>query len=514
MELETLVQKVAQRDFPLEWPGHRISDTWVAPGFGSEAKQSLNPSTGELLIRVRADRDSVRQAVDEAWASAHSDASRRSVATASLEERCELLARFAQMLADYRETAIDLLRLEDGRPRWDAELELEAALAHLQRSVQLHGEVRRYSLASTDPLGETSQALLPLGPTLAYLPFGTSLSSFAIYYAAAMLSGCPLVVVASAHASCTAMFLALVHSRIDPPEGSLSLLFGNFNSFKLAAADKRVEAVIYTGSLEHCRTLRKESQAFSGRQYVLQSGGKNALVVHSTADIETAVTCTLLGMCRAAGQLCSSTSRVFVYRSRSEEYLEALMAALEKLTIGPTDGEDGEKDPVLGPLYSKKAVEKFLRFQTMASREAEKTLAWGKALGDPGKGFSVTPGVHLMRGFDAQSAYQSNVMFAPDIAIYPYDVLDEALAHASSSEALLSCAFVGDPQIALARREQFRAPNVAINRPTVELADTFVVSGRRHCGQHRVGGLGLIRALTYPQAVRLGDGSLPTPFTL
>ena len=157
----------------------------------------------------------------------------------------------------------------------------------------------------------------------------------------------------------------------------------------------------------------------------------------------------------------------------------------------------------MGPVYSKKAVEKFLRFQTMAHREARQTLKWGKAIENDG-GYFVSPGVHHIDKFEPNSAYQGNVLFCPDIAIYDYEVLDQTIAKINNTDAPFVMSFVGDPAIINSRRHLFLAPNLQVNLPTVELEATMPLSGRLNCGDHRFGGAGLSLLLSYPQILTTG----------
>src|SRR5690606_7847936 len=160
------------------------------------------------------------------------------------------------------------------------------------------------------------------------------------------------------------MFLALIAEKLDLPAGVFNVVFGNFSSFRQMLGDRRVAAVLYTGSREHCDTIRTESKLSLGRQVVLQSGGKNAVIVHSSADLERAVVRGLHGALTTAGQRGSSPSRVFVYRSHAPGFLGGVVGAVKSTKIGRTDLEGDDVGPAMGPLYSDKAVEKFLRFQT------------------------------------------------------------------------------------------------------------------------------------------------------
>jgi succinylglutamic semialdehyde dehydrogenase len=155
----------------------------------------------------------------------------------------------------------------------------------------------------------------------------------------------------------------------------------------------------------------------------------------------------------------------------------------------------------MGPLYSEKAVEKFLRFQTMAGRESDKTLLWGKALEGEGRGYFVTPGIHYLNKFDNSTAYQANVLFSPDVAIYDFDHLGTAIEEINTTDASFAVSFVGDPEVIRKDRHLVLAPNLLLNIPTVETDATLPLAGRLQSGHHRFHGPGIALYLCYPQVL-------------
>ncbi len=500
MNLKSFSEQVAQRQFPIAWPGQFSDGKFLPVRRGPVAKVSLNPNDGTKLIEVMGDKDGVNAVIDASLKA------RKSCAERPIEQRLDLLKRFRQTLGDYQKTAVDLLRIEGGKPLWEAQSDLDAALRYLDWVAGQGPDLIERLLAPAQ-LGEQRGEfrMLPIGVTTAYLPFSTPVTSFAFYFAATMIAGCPLIVNSSSHAALTSLLIAYVAQELDLPPGTLAVVFGNFASFKQIFTDKRVAAVLYTGSREHCDTIRLESRAHLGRQAVLQSGGKNAVIVHSSADLEHAVRCVIYGALKSGGQRCTSTSRVFVYRSQLPAFQERLAEAFKSVRIGRTDlfDENPAQAPFMGPLYSDKAVEKFLRFQTMAGRESEKTLLWGKAIENLAGNF-VTPGLHYVGKFDNSSAYQGNVLFSPDVAIYDYDVLDTAIEQINTTDAAFAVSFIGDPDVLRDRRHLFLAPNLLVNQPTVEMDTTLPLAGRLQSGHHRYHGPGIALYLCYPQVMALG----------
>jgi acyl-CoA reductase-like NAD-dependent aldehyde dehydrogenase len=502
-DLQEIAKQIADKNFPVNWPGHLIDNEWREIKKGSPIKASFNPNNNQKLIEVCGDKESVLLAIESAVNE------RKKIAGIPIDQRLALLKRFRQVLADYRDCAESILRLEAGKPKWEAQSDLESALEYMEW-VASNGELVIKNLITPTHfgVGKGSYELLPIGVTAAYLPFSTPVTSFALYFSASLLAGCPLILNSSSHSLLFSLLVAGITRELDLPKGLLNIVFGNFNTFKYLISDRRVVAMLYTGSREHCDAIRLESKSHLGRQLILQSGGKNSVIVHSSADLEHAVKCVIYGALKSAGQRCTSTSRVFVYRSMLTEFKERIVAAVRSVKIGRTDVDhQNEADyPFMGPLYSEKSVEKFLRFQTMANRESD-TLSWGKVIESETHGNFVTPGVHMAKKFDNKTAYQGNVLFSPDIAIYDYDVLDDAIDCINTTDAAFGVSFIGDPEIITSRRDLFLAPNLFVNTPTVEMDAAVPLAGRLQSGHHRFHGPGIVLYLCYPQVLSSNPGN-------
>lgn len=491
-----LVEDVKNRKFPLEFPGHWLGNQWSNDGGSDFKKDSLNPNDGTPLISVFLSKKTLAQAIDisQDFLDRHDRLDNA--------ERLEILRRVKASLADLKSTVIDSLRIELGKPHWEAELDFDATMKYLQWTID-NEESLFQAIAAPAQIGCSNGkiGLQPIGVTLGFLPFSTPLSTFIHYLTGCVVSRSPLTMVVSGNSAITGLVLASMLEKVDMPKGFINILFGNFSGFKFVLSDKRVKAVLYTGSLEHCDIIRRESRSHLGRQLVLQSGGKNAVIVHSTADIDQAVRIVAMGTIRGNGQLCTSTSRVFVYSNLAKEFNDSLKAFMQSLKISRTD-KDAASDPDVGPLYSAKAVDKFLRYQTMAHRESKEELIWGESVDRESNGYFVRPGVHYLKSFDAKSAFQSNVLFGPHVSIYDYEELDLAIEQVNTTTSPFVVSFVGDPEILTTRRYKFYAPNVMLNMPTVEMHGMMPVAGRLNSGDYRYNGPGLSAILSYPQIVQ------------
>lgn len=488
MSIAKIANALAERSFPLDFNGHFIGNLFVKPEKAEQEFTSTNPSRDTDLITCGYANSLGKRALDIAEKRFKS---LRSTAGREAPVDIDTIKTFRKAIVDYSPTIQAVLQTECGKPAWEAESEVHASIAFID-------EV----LASHDRQGAPSpgQYEEALGIAVAYIPFSTPLTSFIHYVCGSLYAKAPMVMVCSYHATLTVSVLTELVKFLDLPDGSLSVLFGDYSGFKKLLADRRARSIIYTGSREHCYELRSEFSMQLDRQLILQSGGKNAAVVGLSADLDRAVARVVLGAFKSAGQLCQSTSRVLVADSVFEEFCLRLKEATATLAIGPTDDSEGEQ-PIMGPLYSRKGVDKFLRFQTMAKRDAVDTLLWGKAILTETGGYFVQPGVHVLDQIDRQSAYQNTIQMAPDLAIYRYYAPQEAVAAVNNTDALYVCSF-------MAEREEFEAiegyintPNLRYNKATVEFNDVFPVWGKQQCGQNRWGLLHLDKLLTYPKYI-------------
>lgn len=480
-----------------QWLGHRIAGKWHKGPGDLKGLTSVNPNDGMNILTYGCSKETVLATIKAA------SSVQAQLEEASLKERMTSLRRLANLLREHGANIVRSMTIEGGKPAWDARAEVEASL-HLLDWYESHfGTIANDILAVAKLNGYGGEvSLLPCGTVAAYLPPCTPVIAYTTALAAALWAGCPIVFFTSEHSVLSGLILAGLDEKLDLPAGTINFVFADFTAFKHVINEPAVAAVIFSGPREQCDELKKRSSALAHQRLLLQDGGKNSALVHSSADLDLAVRAIVYGAFKSAGQLGSSTSRVFVYRSLLRDFIQALVKAVSEIRIGPTDAADDLVGPLMGPLASKKALDNFLRFQTMANREGEETICWGRAHDSLSKkGFFVQPGVHLMKEFDAKSVYQSSVSLSPALAIYSYDVLKDVIDQINTGESQHAIAFFGDPEIVRDRSTHFIAPNLLINLPTVEIREALPLNIGTNNGQALYSGSALAYHLCYPQIV-------------
>ncbi len=454
------------------WPGHLIAGKFRLPAKITTKAKCISPNSGKILLEFAAfDKDLAAEALNQAV---------RKEQTAHLwplKDRLAAVQQLRQVITDHADVLVSSLCKEAGKPSWEARQEIRMSTHHLDTLIQRGEEVfsELLSPARLDERG--SYRLRPIGVAAAYVPFSTPALSMVMYAAAAIMANAPMIAVAAPQASLTLSTFASMLQRSSIPQLELSILFGSFIDFRNLLADKHIAAVLYTGSREHCDEIRTASRGFFGRQLVLQSGGKNAVIVDESANIKTAAQIIVRGLTQSAGQLCSSTSRVVAHQAIARDLEGAIAACIAKLEIRRTDTDITSEEHFMGPLYSVKAVEKFLKFQNMASRESGRTILWGKQLTEFSGGSFVTPGFHVINKYDSASAYQTNVMLGPDLTMYESANFASAVELVNQTDAAYVVSCLGTTASIRKEAERLNTPHVVFNASTVEQEAPWPLAG-------------------------------------
>src|SRR3984893_9890509 len=124
------------------------------------------------------------------------------------------------------------------------------------------------------------------------------------------------------------------------------------------------------------------------------------------------------------GQRCTAASRVIVHEAVYGALQSKLVAAAEKLRLGP----GWEDDTDVGPLINQAALEKVASYTQIGKDEGAKLLTGGEAVG--GDGFFYPPTVFA--DVDPGMRIAQEEIFGPTTALIPVGSFEQAVAAAIS----------------------------------------------------------------------------------
>ncbi|MDP6541141.1 MAG: proline dehydrogenase family protein, partial [Phycisphaerales bacterium] len=230
--------------------------------------------------------------------------------------------------------------------------------------------------------------------------------------------------------------------------------------------DPRISIIAFTGSkavgLDILESAGKtpEDQPFV-KKVVCEMGGKNAVIIDASADLDEAV----LGVRQSAfgyqGQKCSACSRVIVVDSAHDTFLERLVESTRTLVVG--DVMDPSTD--IGPVIDAKAAEEIRSYIEIGKTEGKLELAVVIPKGLDEKTGRDFVGPHIFSGIESHHRIAREEIFGPVLAVMRVKDFDEALKVANSSEyKLTGGVFSRKPSHLEQARCEFRVGNLYLNR--------------------------------------------------
>jgi 1-pyrroline-5-carboxylate dehydrogenase len=273
------------------------------------------------------------------------------------------------------------------------------------------------------------------------------------------------------------------------PPGVINMVTGDGAAVsKVALPHRELAGIHFTGSTGTFQHLWREvaGNIPGYRSYprlVGETGGKDFVLAHPSADPATLVTGLVRGAFEYQGQKCSAASRAYLPRSLWDGGVkDELVAVTESLTYGDvTDFENFG-----GAVIDHRAFDRLSGVLDSLHAESSATvLAGGKA--DDSVGYFVQPTV--VEGSDAAAAMFRDEYFGPILAVHVYDDdrWTETLATVDSTAAyaLTGAVFAQDRNAVLEAQHalRFTAGNFYVNdKPTGAVVGQQPFGGGRASG--------------------------------
>ncbi|WP_041939485.1 MULTISPECIES: L-glutamate gamma-semialdehyde dehydrogenase [Frankia] len=288
-----------------------------------------------------------------------------------------------------------------------------------------------------------------------------------------------------------AHFLMRLLEAAGLPPGVINLVGGSGEPVSdVVFSDPDLAGVHFTGSAAvFTRLWRAVADNLDGyRSYpriVGETGGKDFVVAHPSADVDVLRTALVRGAFEYSGQKCSAASRAYVPASLWRRMDAELAAATEALSVGDVN----DFDHFTGAVIDARAYTRLAAACTRAASDATVTVLAG-AQCDDAVGWFVRP--TILVGTDPGREWFTRELFGPILSVHVYDdsrpgAWDDVLhlVDATSPYALTGAVIATD-RAAIARAEdvlRFAAGNFYINdKPTGAVVGRQPFGGARRSG--------------------------------
>jgi 1-pyrroline-5-carboxylate dehydrogenase len=487
---------------PVEvWPV--IDSAWRLDGDAAVHEVRMPSDHGTLLARVRQS-----SAADAAAAIAAAGRAKPAWAALPFDERAAVFLRAADLLAGpHRDLLNGATMLGQGKTVQQAEIDSACELVDFLRFNVAFARELYANQPLSSPGVWNRMDYRPLdGFVYAITPFNFTAIAGNLPTAPALL-GNTVIWKPALTQTFAAQFWMQLLAEAGLPEGVISMLPGHGAEVSdVALAHPDLAGIHFTGSTRVFQGLWHEVGATIGRyrsypRLVGETGGKDFVVAHPSADPEALVVALVRGAFEYSGQKCSAASRCYLPRSLWDLIRDELVAAVEGLAVG--DVRDFAN--FTSALIDERAFDK-LSGAIGRARDTAQVIAGGGC--DRSEGWYVRP--TLVVSDDPGHEVFTTEFFGPllGVFVYPDDQYEQVLeiVDSSSSYALTGSVFATDRAAVLTASRVLRqaAGNFYVNdKPTGAVVGQQPFGGGRASGTNdKAGSLWNLMRWVSPRSIK------------
>jgi RHH-type transcriptional regulator, proline utilization regulon repressor / proline dehydrogenase / delta 1-pyrroline-5-carboxylate dehydrogenase len=397
------------------------------------------------------------------------------------KERAAILRRAADLMEARRHELNAWIVLEVGKPLREADPEVSEAIDFCRYYAD---EMERLDRGiAYDYPGETNRyRYLPKGIVVVISPWNFPLAIATGMTVAALVTGNCALLKPAENSSVIAAKLAEILEEAGMPKGVFQFVPAKGSTVGAHMVQHPdVHMIIFTGSKEvGCRIYAEAAQLKPGQKHlkrvVAEMGGKNAIIVDDSADLDQAVQGVVKSAFGYSGQKCSACSRVIVMDSIYDTFVNRLVEATRSLNVGPAE-QPGTK---VGPVVDATAQSRIKEYIEQGKQEAKLALQ----MPAPDDGYFVGPTVFADVAPNAVIAQEE--IFGPVLAVIRAKTFDQAIEIANGTDYGLTGGLYSRTPSHIERAEaDFAVGNLYINRGI-----TGAIVSRQPFGGFKMSGVG------------------------
>ncbi len=410
-------------------------DQWLDVSGGELV--SYDPTNGKPLASVtQCDAASYDSIIDKAVRAFHS------WKNVPAPKRGLLVRDLGNALREVQEPLGELIAVEMGKIRAEGVGEVQEMIDICDFAVGLSRQLYGLTMPSERAAHRMFEQWHPLGAIGIITAFNFPAAVWAWNSAIAAVSGDTMLWKPSHSTPLVAIAIQNVANRVcrdHGVDGIFNLIVGNRHEVgDKMLGDPRVSLISFTGSV---RVGKHVASTVTGRlgRTILELGGNNAVIVTPHARLDLALRAVLFGAVGTAGQRCTTTRRLIIHKSISEEFCRKLVFAYQQLTIG----DPVESSTLMGPLVHEGAVEDMMAALDAVRKQGGEILTGGRRLPELGACF-VEPTIVRV---PSQTPMVCEETFAPILYVLEYETIEEAIAiHNGVPQGLSSAIFTTNLQ--------------------------------------------------------------------
>ncbi|MCX7594241.1 MAG: L-glutamate gamma-semialdehyde dehydrogenase, partial [Fischerella sp.] len=398
-----------------------------------------------------------------------------------VRQRAEVLRKAAELMEQRRAELAAWIVLEVGKPVREADAEVSEAIDFCRYyALEMERLAQGYNY---DVPGETNRYIYqPRGIAVVISPWNFPLAIATGMTVAALVTGNCTLLKPAETSSVIAAKLTEILVAAGIPKGVFQYLPGKgsqVGAYLVSHPDTHL--IVFTGSQEvGCRIYAEAANLKPLQKHmkrvIAEMGGKNAIIIDESADLDQAVAGVVQSAFGYSGQKCSACSRVIVHTAIYDTFVQRFVEATKSLNIGEAELPSTQ----VGPVIDASARDRIREYIEKGKAEANVALE----LPAPENGYFVGPVIFTDVSPNAVIAQQE--IFGPVVAVIRAKNFSEALAIANDTNyALTGGLYSRTPSHIQRAQEEFEVGNLYINRTI-----TGAIVARQPFGGFKLSGVG------------------------
>jgi 1-pyrroline-5-carboxylate dehydrogenase len=384
----------------------------------SGKKQAIHPphEIAHTLGYFHAGDDShVKLAIDAAMKA------RTGWATLSWENRANIFLRAADLIAGkYRSYMNGTTMLGQSKNAYQAEIDSACELIDFLRfNVHYLSDIYRQQPISSPGMHNRMEYRPLEGFVLAITPFNFTAIGGNLPTSAAMCGNVVVWKPANTQIYAAQMFMRIL-KEAGLPDGVINLIYVDGPTIgKVCFAHRHFAGVHFTGSTGVFNQMWKTIGENTGKyksypRIVGETGGKDFVIAHKSADVDVVVTALLRGAFEFQGQKCSAASRAYLPSNLADEVKRKLIEGVNSFTMGTVEDFSNFVNAVI----DEKSFDKIAKYIEDAKKDPKaKVLVGGEY--DKSKGYFIQP--TIIEAMDPKYVTMCEEIFGPVLTIHVYD---------------------------------------------------------------------------------------------
>lgn len=396
-------------------------------------------------------------------------------------ERAAIIRKAADLLEERRAELCAWMMLEGGKTLHQSDPEVSEAAdfcRYYAAEMERLDAGYRYDVA-----GETDHyRYQPRGVVVVISPWNFPLAIPTGMTVAALVTGNCALLKPAENTSVIAAKIAEILVDAGVPDGVFQYVPGRGSTVgEHLVQHPDTHMIVFTGSQEvGCRIYAEAAVLKPGQKHmkrvIAEMGGKNAIIVDESADLDQAVQGVVYSAFGYSGQKCSACSRVVVMEPIYDAFVERLVDATQSLNVGSPEDPSTKVGPVIDATAQARIKE------YIAKGNEQSTLALSMDV--PDTGYFVGPTIFTDVQPDHVIAQEE--IFGPVLAVMKASSFEEALAIANGTQfALTGGLYSRTPSHIERASEEFEVGNLYINRSI-----TGAIVARQPFGGFKLSGVG------------------------